>query len=375
MRKIAILAAVASALCSCIHDKFVDRPTELSFVVSADPRFTLAEDPAPPPPLSTRAPIHSTEAVQSIADVRVHAFRTTDNGVSYLYVRSFDISASWPRNATSTSHNVPRVDMLENGSYRFLAVGMDTATDYTIALTPGVAYNTVAARLATSPQSAQELFSGRADRVIGGGVNTVPVTLTRRVAGVMLYVRNVPTTINGTPTAFLRLSLARSNLRVDITSDPAESADPPAVSEPGYNIFDIDLRPQSDTNPADGLWDGSTPPDGVQKLPATTLAGAYILPGLYTDGPTMRLSLVGADGTTLLRSWSVLDISNQPIFFTWPNYFYSLGRKLQAATTDNGTPADPADDDAPLDLSRAQAMNVDVSEPWGNVYPMSLRDN
>ena len=370
---------IATALCvltlaSCIRDKFADSPLEIRFSISTENRFTIADDPI------TRAPIYSAEAAQSVTEVRVHVFRTTDNGATYLYLKSFDISADWNRSSASANHSITRADMLAPGSYRFLAVGIDAAGDYTIDPSPQVAgttpYSAIRALPGTPLPGLRELFSGYADRTVSGSILNVDITMTRRVSGTMLYVSNVPTTLNGQQVAYLRLRLSQTTGSVDITSDPADSVDPADVSGPGYNVFDIDLRTQGDTSPADGLWDGSTPPDGVVKLPATTLAGAYLLPGMYTSGnPTMTLSLMGADNTTVLKSWSVLDVSGLHGFYIWPNYLYSLGRKLQRGNTNNGTPNDTTDDDAPIDLSRSQTANLNTSTAWGGIYLMSLQDN
>jgi hypothetical protein len=353
---------VVLALSGCVAEEAGECVPELRFEIAAEGPFTLV----PPDTGVTRAPIWSAQAVQSIADVRVHAFRTYDGGGTFRYIRSWDLSPRWSPGAASATYNVSSGEMVDPGNYRFLAVGMDAATDYTLpAMTPSTTlYSTIAATLATPPPAAQEIFSGYAFRVISTGVQSVEITMTRRVAGVLLYVSNIPTTIGTQPTAYLRLALARSNTRVDITSRPSDAIAPAPASQPGYNIFDIDLRGQGDAN-ADGLWDGSPATAGVSKLPATTLAGAYILPARANaaDGNTLILSLVAADGTTTLRSWAVKDRTTYTSYDILPNCLYSIGRKLQTATTG---------DDAPIDLSRGQSITAIVDPNWGTTSQMVI---
>jgi hypothetical protein len=374
MKTISFVTIVcALSLGSCIRDDAIlgerepePEPEALRFSVSTIGGFSLA----------TRAPINSAEAVQSIADVRIHAFRTYDGGGTFRYIKSFNISANWSQGTTSATYAVPRAEMVDPGNYRFLAVGLDSPSDYTLpTLTPSLTlYSTVAATLATAPAAAQEIFSGYSFHAITAGAESVSITMTRRVAGVLLYVSNVPAQVNGQQATFLRLAISRSNTSVDITSLPDDNIEPAAASQAGYNIFNINLSAQGDAN-SDGIWDGSPPVAGVAKLPNTTLAGAYILPAVFTTGATMTLSLVGADGVAVLRSWTVLDQTNSATFNVRANSLYALGRKLQSGNTNNGTPADPDDDDAPIDLSRSQSLTSTVDDVWGNIHTMSIENN
>jgi hypothetical protein len=346
------------ALHACVAERPADCPAELRFGISLADGFSL--NPA------TRAPIYSAQAVQSIADVRIHAFRTYDGGGTFRYIRSWNISPRWSPGSMSTTLNVPSSEMVDPGNYRFLAVGMDSPADYSLPqLTPSnTLYSTVAATLATAPPAAQEIFSGYTFRVIAAGANNIEIVMTRRVAGALLYVSNIPTAIGTQPTAYLRLTLARSNTMVDITSRVSDAVAPAPASQPGYNIFDIDLRGQGDAN-NDGLWDGSPAIAGVTKLPTTTLAGAYILPAMANaaDGGTLTLSLVAADGTTRLRSWAVRDPTSNTSYGILPNCLYSIGRKLQTSDTT---------DDAPIDLSRSQSLTATADPDWGTTSQMVI---
>jgi hypothetical protein len=365
-----VLAAavfVALAPGSCVTEESIDCVGELRFGVSTESDFFLDPDTRAIFEPSTRAPVNSAEAVQSIADVKVHAFRTYDGGGTFRYIRSWDLSSRWSPGATSATYNVQPDEMVDPGNYRFLAVGMDTPAGYTLPpMTPGTTvYSDIAATLASPPPAAQEIFSGYRFRVIRTGTQSVAITMVRRVAGVLLYVVNVPTVIGTQPTAYLRLAMVRSNTVVDITSRPSDAVPPALASQPGYNIFDIDLRAQGDAN-NDGLWDGSPAVGGVAKLAATTLAGAYVLPARANaaDGNTLVLSLVAADGITALRSWVVRSPSSTGSYDILPNNLYSIGRKLQTASTT---------DDAPIDLSQSLFLTATII-PHGEQTHRSVLD-
>lgn len=320
-------------------------------------------------PFSTRADIYSSDAIQSIDDCKVYVFKSTDGGTSYKYRKTYDLAALWVKGWNSVTYSIPKSEMLENGMYRFLAVGMDGSTDYTLpALTEGQTdYTTVIATLGTA--TPQEIFSGLTDYTIGSSIETIRVLMSRRVAGVLGYFTNVPTTIGGQTVRYLRLSLAGSRTTVDITTNPNANVPPEAATGPSYNIFNVDLSTQDSAN---GIYTGTPNIGGVGKVANTTLVGAYVVPVAFTAGTTMTLSLVGGtDGATVLRSWPVLNDAASTTYSILSNHFYSLGRKLQSANTTNGND-DPTDDDLPIDF-QSQTLAVNISAGWNILHQMSLQ--
>jgi hypothetical protein len=361
MKKIISLCALGTALFgSCDAEKpIAERGLTLS--ISSDDIFL------------SRADIYSSDAIQAIDDVKVYVFKTTDGGATYQYRRTYDLAAEWQRGNNQVVHNVTRDEMLEDGSYRFLAVGMDTPTDYFVqpAMTAGSTnYSTVYAVVgSTAPQ---ELFSGFADNVVDNSVENVNILMTRRVAGVLGYFSNIPTTVGTQTVRYIRLTLAASNTTLSITSDPAAGTPPHASNAPAYNIFNVDLSTQGTSN---GVYTGTPQVGGVAKLDNTTLVGAHVVPVPFTTGVTMTLSLVGSDGTTIIKSWPVKDGAGNTTFNIISNHFYSLGRKLQSANTTNGEgDTNPEDDDAPIDISKLQTLTVNIMAGWDDVHQMSLQD-
>jgi hypothetical protein len=362
MKKIISPLALAILLLgSCESDKPVAQ-SGLTLHISSDDVFL------------TRADIYSSDAIQAIDDVKVYVFKTTDGGATYQYHKTYDLAAEWQRGNNQVVHNVTRDEMLENGSYRFLAVGMDTPTDYFVQppMTAGSTnYSTVYAVVGSV--APQELFSGVEDNVIDSSVENVTILMTRRVAGVLGYFSNIPTTIGAQTVRYIRLTLAASNTTLSVTADPYADTPPHAANAPGYNIFDVDLSTQGTSN---GVYTGTPQVGGVAKLDNTTLIGAHVVPVPFTTGVTMTLSLVGSDGSTILKSWPVKDESGNTTFNIMSNHFYSLGRKLQSANTTNGeNDTNPEDDDTPIDISKMQTLTVNIMAGWRTLHPLTLQDN
>ena len=357
-----LISVCASLLVACSENgaPLVEEPG-LTFRIEANNPFSF----------STRsAPIYSSDALQNIDDVFVYVFRSTDNGTTYKYLRTFDLTSEWTRGSNSVIHPIPKSEMLENGMYRFLAVGMDATTDYTIpTMVAGTTdYTSVAATLgSTAPE---ELFSGLTDYTIGSSIEVIRVLMHRRVAGVLGYFTNVPASIGGVPVRYLRLAVAGSNTVVDITSNPNAGVLPTPASGPGYNIFNIDLTTQGTQN---GIYTGTMVGGGVGQLANTTLVGAYVIPAGFSTGVTMTLSLVGSDGVTALRSWPVRDDGGNTTFNIRSNHFYSLGRKLQSANTNNGTPDNTDDDDLPIDF-QSQTLVANIASGWDVTHQMGLQE-
>lgn len=377
MKKLAIITAlVAAAMTSCVIDgpgaKTNEGPTkEITFEIATDGIYL-----AP-----TRvAQIYSSDALQAIEQVQVYVFNTPDNGTSWKFYRKIDMDYEWIQGQNKLVHKLKLAEMLPMGKYRFLAVGTDNFTDYTIN-SPAVGddYNTMTATLAAAIP--QEIFSGYKDKEFSQSMETVTIIMGRRVAGVLLYAKNIPTKIEfndiyGNPQSthdvkFLRLTVAGSNKQLDIIQHVDDLSAPMIGILAGYNVFNVDLSAQGDAD-NDGIWDGTPNVGGVQKMPNSTLVGAYIVPFSVTKGVTMTLALIDPNNV-VLKQWTVKNMQGQITYNIHGNFFYSIGKKLQSANTNNGSDAEEDDDD-PIDLSKAQTIVPSVVAGWRNTYPMIIEE-
>lgn len=305
----------------------------------------------------TRGPVYSQEATNHVTDVSVYAFKNDGTG-SYKYVKTFVIPG-WSDNTTFKRYEVPEGDKVPVGDYKFLGVGRNTQDMFTVT-TPIVATTTFESMTASVAATGNEteIFAGfNAAMVTSEGGTRVNIPMTRKVAGILGYFKNIPQTLNGQTVKFLRLSVSNSDLAVNLTTNT--SLNPTNAS---FNIINIDLSTQPVNN---GIFSGiDLSSVGVATVPLSQLGGAYLLP---VSGVTMTLGLYDTAGTAI-KTWTVKDgaASNMNII---ANHFYSLGTKKMAGNTTGGT-GDPGDDDNPIDLLTDQNIVITIDPAWNTLHDL-----
>lgn len=205
--------------------------------------------------------------------------------------------------------------------------------------------------MATIAQSGNEseIFSGTTTAQVLDKGSRVSIEMTRKVAGVLGYFKNVPQILDGKTVTFLRLSASNSNQQVNLTNGVGVNTSPAA-----YNIIDLNLSGQTVTN---GIYTGNNlSAQGVVKVANSQLSGSYFMP---VSSVTLTLGLYEANGNAI-KTWSVKDTGGVTTFNILANHFYSLGMKVQAGNVNGGTD-DPGDDDDPIDLLTDQNIVITIS--------------
>jgi uncharacterized membrane protein len=351
--------------------------------------------------LTTRAgrPLYSSEALQTIQNVRVVIYDATTNAIVK------DKQLNWKDSKTYTNHGRQLTltykgdERLGEGNYKVMAVGYSDNSDYTYSLdvTSDAAltgnYSDITATLKAG-KVAEEVFAGDAALTINadkkitnltkGEDDGVAVTLHRQVAGSFGYFQNIPASVNGKAAATLRLVvrdkndvLTFNNFNSSFTangatgstikyyvngskSTSAATADAKFNNnEDGYVLYSIDLNtwfPGGDQN-KDGLLNAEDTnwkhPDGVktQVVKGSVFGSNFVIPFNYAKGKnTMELQLLDAKNN-IIKTWTVsipaadvnTDATNgnvadasPSIFNVVRNHMYNLGVK-----TSNGTTTDP----------------------------------
>lgn len=338
-------------------DSSVDTPTgivlELSAVNKLDNGFG-------------RAPLYSQEAVQSVEVVNVYVFqKQPDPSTDYLYIKTIPITP-WLKGSTFQRHEIAQIDDFLQGSYKFLAVGTDKAdvNPYTITtMGPTTKFDDVTASLAAFNNAELEIFAGsKAVTVTGTGMR-VPIQMTRQVAGLLAYFKNVPTNIENVDVKYLRLTMSSANKTVNLTTGVGSV---PKTSPATYDLFNVDLSAQGST---DEVYNGNDlTAQGVVKVDKSQLNGAFLVP---INGVTLTLGLYGTDGTTPVKTWTVLDNTSTSINIL-PNNFYALGTKMQAGNT-NGGGGEGSTPDAPIDLLTDQSITVTILPNWSAIHNLVIQ--
>lgn len=348
--------------------------------------------------LTTRAgrPLYSSEALQTIQNVRVVIYDATTNAIVK------DKQLNWKDSKTYTNHGRQLTltykgdERLGEGNYKVMAVGYSDNSDYTYALdvtsTEALTgtYKDITATLKAG-KVAEEVFAGDAELNINadkkitnltkGEDDGVAVTLHRQVAGSFGYFQNIPASVNGKAAATLRLVvrdkndvLTFNNFNSSFTTAEAstikyyvngsKSAAAPSSDAQfkdggkGYVLYSIDLNtwfPGGDNN-KDGLLNAEDTnwkrPDDVktQVVKGSVFGSNFVIPFNLTSGKnTMELQLLD-DAGDIIKKWTVsipeLDVNKDDtkgatdesayIFNVVRNHMYNLGVKIS-----NGTPTDP----------------------------------
>lgn len=309
--------------------------------------------------LGTKAPVYSQEASQHVTRVTVYAFAM--QGSDYVFTKSYDIPG-WTDGTTFKRYAVADGDKVPQGNYKFLAVGRD-ATDMFTVTTPNATtkYEEMLASISASGNES-EIFAGSTIATVLPQGSRVNIEMTRKVAGVLGYFKNVPQTLNGTTVNYLRLTVSNSNQMVNLTNGTGINTE--ALT---YRIIDMDLSTQSVSN---GVYTGNDlSGQGVVKVPNSQLGGSFFMP---VSGVTMTLGLYDTNNVPV-KEWVVKDAAGAlSTFDILANNFYSLGMKAVAGST-TGDPQNPTDDDAPIDLLTDQNIVITITPAWLLIHNLVIQ--
>lgn len=365
MKSFLFLSVICLLMFACSNDDDAGQPGgsengSLTFEIAASNEISTNS--------TTRGPIYSQQAIQGVTSVNVYAFK--NNGTDYVYQTTYNIP-NWTAGTNFQRYEVPSASNVPIGDYKFLAIGRDTADNYTLpTLTLLTKYQDMIATVSASGNET-ELFSGTTPVILTSPGTRVPIVMTRVVAGVLGYFKNVPTTINGAPVRYLRLSVSNSNQKVNVTTGAGINTAPAA-----FNIFNVDFTGRGISG--DVYVGNDLSGQGVVKVTNSQLNGAYIVP---VTGVTMTLGLYDTNGNAL-RTWVVTSVG-LPIFDLTANHFYTLGQKTFAGTTTGDPslpgntvpPGDPTDDDAAIDLMTDQTISITITPNWTLIHNLGLLNN
>lgn len=386
--------------------------------------------------LTTRAgrPLYSSEALQTIQNVRVLIYNTTTSAIVK------DAELDWKTSTTYTNHGRQLTltykgdERLSEGSYKVMAVGYSDDSDYTYDLDvtgtslTGKTYKDITATLKEGKKDAEEVFAGDAALTIGadkkitnlteGEENGVAVTLHRQVAGSFGYFQNIPASVNGEAAATLRLVVRGKNDKLTFnnfnssftttgntikyyvngsTSTGVALAKDAKFNnnDDGYVLYSIDLKkwfPSLDVN-GDGVLNAQDtwqrPSDvKTQVVKGSVFGSNFVIPfALTPDKSTMELQLLDDEGN-IIKFWTVSipasDVNSDTangnvadesasIFNVVRNHMYNLGVKTSTGTTTTPDPEDPTPD--PEDPKPDPTPGTDEPEDLSKSQNLILKVN
>lgn len=313
----------ALLMTACQNDEIMDEPLPdtpdeeagsvvLNFTVKGDLAIAdadntgIASDAIGSQGVSTRTDLQGPGNVQHVTTIRLYIFDGTSPNSTCVASEDVGWSAHFgnvpPTVTSSMNYHVKYSGLVNGNTYTFLAVGTDassaTTYGYPAAIVVGTtqlsnAIATLAGTEATTWKSMRqsELFAGATALTASSYGTQGNVNLWRRVAGVMGWFTNVPTSISGNAVANIRISLYTSQnksvplLQRSQTPVFADYLQNPVVTTGGQVLVEIPVSPAT--------------------LPVAVLStGSYVLPvpapaPVNASDYTLKVELVNAAGTVL----------------------------------------------------------------------------
>jgi len=389
-------------------------------------------------------PVGSSAAANNVNEVKVYVFKKTgssnDNtdytfdssislsnqldgvsGKNGIFTVSFQSGKDDHANTSMDSHtdqtkSITLKGLSKGATYKFVAVGYNDTYPYGTLSEPtgGTTLESFIQQTTTakSDYEVEELFAGvsadcttNSDKAAFDG--DASVTITRQVAGMLGYFKNIPTKIGESVVKYVRVY---ANKEFTIFKFPAQllsnsdfnGVDNTTADKDGkFLVMEFDMStiatnwgegtPTGDTytfenwttgKPSEStkapLATGYTAPEKLQLVENSIFGGRYLIPyDQHVGSQTLTVELQDKDGEALKTLNVVTDqIPSEATKYAYDircNNFYSIGKKLDTDSTDGGDP-DPEDPDEPVDLSGNTDIKVIVNDAWKVLHNMGVEE-
>lgn len=308
---------------------------------------------------ATRTGLESADPTHQVQQVEILIFEGKGDDAQCIDTET----KAWPENQNSLTYTLQH-PFVEGKTYTLLGVGKDTDFNNTYDIDEEKTLGKTYARLQANQSPAQcEFFTGTVTFTHEGrGTQIDDLTMRRRVAGVMLYVTEIPQEVDGKRVTSVRLELGSDQkssvlLKRDFTN--LEWTEPTGQEEltGSQTLAQIDLSGYTANDQEDFYMKGGKP--------ATEYVGVYMLPLNKTDNAnTFTVKLYGkevdketrqptGEETELSKSFTVTNHNtNNTTFDIRSNYIYCIGKKGEGI-------------DEPISLS-GKPIYLDVTE-WTTI--------
>lgn len=386
-------------------------------------------------------PVGSSAAANNVSEVKVYAFKEIDGVYKFDNMLSlsneldgvsggngiFTVTGLEPvddhANPSMESHTdqtkiLTLKGLSKSTTYKFVAVGYNGTYPYgTLPAPTGetTLENFIQTTTTKRDYEVEELFAGvsadcttNSDKAAFNGAASV--TITRQVAGMLGYFKNIPTKIGESVVKYVRVY---ANKEFTTFKFPAQlltapdfnggDANTTADKEGKFLVMEFDMsaiatnwnedtptggtytfenwtngKPGESTNAP--LAEDYTAPDGLKLVENSIFGGRYLIPyDQHVGSQTLTVELQDKDGKALKTLNVVTDKQTTPSDGTKNAYdircnnFYSIGKKLDTDSTDGGDP-NPEDPDEPVDLSGNTDIKVIVNDAWKVLHNMGVEE-
>lgn len=320
----------------------------------------------------SRSELTEIGAENHVSQMTIYIYKGTGDEAEYV---GKEVVSGWTLGQNSMTYQLTTA-LVQGADYTLLGVGMDKASvnTYDVSVTEGLTLGATYATLKTgkthTDMAESEFFTGTVS-FTNNGKHTVmeDLVLKRRVAGVMLYVKDIPKQLAITDVAYSTTDVyvklcqnQKSSVRLWRDFEAEDWKEPEGQSETtkdSETLLHLDLRTLSYV-PGEDCYEISA---SSGLLANTLYTGNYILPMNVTAGTTFTVEIWGVEneeveGKTpeLLKSFVVENKSepNSTSYDIRSNYLYCIGKNLA------GT-----EDDQPISLL-GEKLQMEVM-PWEEV--------
>ena len=411
MKKVYFMSAVLAgmlAMTGCSNDELA--------TVNEDPTdITLAEGEGlltinlTNTGIGTRAarPLGSSAAANNVNNVQLKFY--TKSGGTYSEATGVNVegytsglinnwTATEGENAWNSSHDDEKTVKL---------TGLQASTEYMIV---AYGYNTDAPTAtdangvftANNVTSVEEVFAGKVETTTtanGKFSNKLTVEMDRQVAGMLAYMKGVPTHLpNGSDvsTVVAKVVVKANAKSTGFTFPSDKDFNGVSCTETSTTLLTFDMSKIASNwnsgSPTDNMYSFTDAPYAEEyttamrpndlELVANSIFGAcYLLPyDQHYDQQTLTIELQDKAGTALATKNVVTNQATGGIdknkYDIRRNNFYSIGKKLYSDNTGGDPDPDPdpedPDPDTPVDLSESDEVLLIINDAWDVLHNMTL---
>ena len=335
----------------------------------------------------SRTLLSSSAPLQEVTEAYLYIFQGEDDNAPLVACEDL----FWGKGMVQKEYKI-RYDLDKTGQkYTLMAVGLDDSSQsaYQWPATPettnftGITLGTAKAVSRSKTDMAQsEFFVGTAVVHYQGGLfiqqdgesQTPTIEMKRRVSGVLLYVTDIPCTLNNRKVARMTLEMGVEQrqdlvLRRKYSVKGATPADD--VLDESGSLFASGSKVLMDiTLPSAGYQEGETyaidapaATDKLQHLSNSILQGIYLLP---VEGASLNICLYD-ESASLIRSFPVKLDDVETTFDIQSNHIYSIGQKLTPDNTLDDVPVSLLGDKIILDAQDWTEISQNVDFPLPDV--------
>jgi|GEM_PF-1695340 len=449
----ALLFAGTLAFTACQHETvvYVDEngnPVENSGLQEGEGMLEIAVSSTDATSRAVR-PVGSSAAANNVSEVKVYAFKEIDGVYKFDNTLSlsnelsgvscedgiFTVTGLEPvgdhANTSMDSHTdqtkiLTLKGLARDAKYKFVAVGYNDTYPYgTLPTSTTISGNTALADFIqiTEPKysegsgvvgglgidDVEELFAGVSDEYEtqadkAAFTRKASVMITRQVAGMLGYFKNIPTKIGESVVKYVRVYANANTFTFKFPAQLLTTPDFNGVSSSKnqtpvmeFDMADIATNWNEGTPTDDAYtfenWTNGKPgesvkaplatgymaPEGLKLVENSIFGGRYLIPysGHFTS-QTLTVELQDENGEALKTLNVVTDeqtIPNDGTKYAYDircNNFYSIGKKLDTDSTDGGDPN--PDPDEPVDLSGNTDIKVIVNDAWKVLHNMGVEE-